>query len=369
MVYTTAERAEVGIEEQVARYQELSEQRRILKTRVEKAEAQQRSVNERVFQRVYEDYLRRLQEIESELEPLAAEVQKARASIQNEIREINIRTEEIQDEIDEIAFRYRVGEYDAENSNDKQTPLADEYERLVQRRRVLSESFTRTEGGEEKLPASDAFSQTDADRTVPNGRQPVDSPIPAPPPPSKTDESSCPPERDTAGPDAFIDPTKWVGEFADDEPEVAVKTKNNAPPEARKHGDESMDALSALADPSDDSSAGASAGSRASESPYDETTRGLPILTIVTGPGAGKRLPLLPITMTLGREVDNNIELKDVDVARYHARISFEAGQYTIQDLEGSPGTFVDGQRITKTVLFPGSTIRVGNSELRMELG
>ncbi len=75
MVYTTAERADVRLEEQLAQYRELSEQRNILKTRVEKAQAQQRSVNDRVFQRVYEDYLNRLQEIESKLAPLAGEVQ------------------------------------------------------------------------------------------------------------------------------------------------------------------------------------------------------------------------------------------------------------------------------------------------------
>ncbi len=73
--------------------------------------------------------------------------------------------------------------------------------------------------------------------------------------------------------------------------------------------------------------------------------------------------------MTLGREVDNNIEIKDIDIARYHARISFEGGHYTIQDLEGSSGTFVDGQKISKAVLTPGSSIRVGNSELKLEPG
>ena len=71
------------------------------------------------------------------------------------------------------------------------------------------------------------------------------------------------------------------------------------------------------------------------------------------------------MTMMVGREVDNNIEIRDMNVARYHARISFEAGKYVIQDIEGSPGTFVDGERITKVALAPGAVIRVGGTELK----
>lgn len=187
--------------------------------------------------------------------------------------------------------------------------------------------------------------------------------------------------------EAFVDPTEWVGEFVRNDPAEENADLGSArdhptasaagvtgreqpgsldPPEA-----EVSDPLASLADPWDDTTAPsdetAPQGTRNSSN--DGEPAGLPILTISRGPGAGKRLPLLPVTMTLGREVDNNIELKDKDVARYHARISYESGRYVIQDLDGSSGTFVNGEQVTKTALSPGDLIRVGGTELTLDLG
>jgi len=378
MANTTLERVEQSIEEQIVRYRELSEKRRILRGRIERADAEKRSVKDRVFQRVQSDYRHRLEEIESELEPIAAEVQEARASIQTEIREIDGRTEELQDKIDEIAFRSRVGEYDADASNRLQAPLADDYERLVHRRRVVSELLARIDERESELPTRDNLPR----RETPESRAPERvsehapeqslertpervferasehkgerAPSPAPAAPRSAPRPAGEIRTDSAmrgesairagsGPEsaaaeAFVDPTEWVGEFVIPEPRVAAKAEGSkAPADTERSGNE-MDNLSDLADPSDESiSAPNEVSSRSSERSIGPSDT-LPILTVVSGPAAGKRLPLLPMTMTLGREVDNNIEIKDIDVARYHARISFEGGHYTIQDLEGPRG-------------------------------
>jgi pSer/pThr/pTyr-binding forkhead associated (FHA) protein len=73
------------------------------------------------------------------------------------------------------------------------------------------------------------------------------------------------------------------------------------------------------------------------------------------------------VTMTLGREHDNNIELKDKDVSRYHARIIFSSGEYHIQDLDSSSGTFVNGDSITEKQLSHGDKINVGSTELLID--
>jgi hypothetical protein len=392
MANTTLERVEEKIEEQVIRYRELSDERRILRGRIERAEAEKRSVKDRVFQRVHSDYRRRLDEIESELEPIAAEVQEARASIQTEIREIDGSTEELQDKIDEVAFRFRIGEYDSDASNRLQTPLVDEYERLVHRRRVLSEMLARIDEREDELPALEDLPR--AEKPAPRAGERETPAAPAAPQPfsrrvSAADTASATlggsgvqgdaaaientdfrigSGLESAAAEVFVDPTEWVGEFVIPEPKVAAKTADSAPAPHGARSEEEADNLSDLADPSDESfPASSSRSSQPSERSIGPSDT-LPILTVVSGPAAGKRLPLLPMTMTLGREVDNNIEIKDIDVARYHARISFENGHYTIQDLEGSSGTFVDGQRISKAILAPGSSIRVGTSELRLEL-
>jgi hypothetical protein len=227
----------------------------------------------------------------------------------------------------------------------------------------------------------------DPDRSIEREGARSDDPLPdrmpssALPPFSHETEVDAPARVKSDDADVFVDPTEWAGEFEQndtpDEPEIT--DRNPSGPEDLSGEDETgipgtkneqmFDPLSQLADPSDESAEQVDRAQESGDSTGDTSLGGLPILTIAKGPGAGKTLPLLPMTMTLGREVDNNIELRDMDVARYHARISFEAGKFVIQDLEGSSGTFVNGQRISQATLSPGAVIRVGGTELRLDLG
>jgi len=73
----------------------------------------------------------------------------------------------------------------------------------------------------------------------------------------------------------------------------------------------------------------------------------MPSLVFVNGAHAGESIPLLPTTLTIGREHDNNIELKDPDVARYHARIVHERGHSFIsqREVRGSDDDMVAAAR------------------------
>ncbi|UCG52970.1 MAG: FHA domain-containing protein [Candidatus Latescibacterota bacterium] len=208
--------------------------------------------------------------------------------------------------------------------------------------------------------------------TAPNRAEPEIKPVP----PNETTPTVSDDDQE------FVDPSEWVGEFAR---EVDGKAGKDTPDETSKstdvlddrdksgaQSDLDCDPLAHLADPSDEAIEDpvdkiADDASDASKTHETDAGEGFPILTITKGAGTGRRLPLLPMTMTLGREHDNNIELKDTDVARYHARISFERGEYVIEDLEGSPGTWVNENKITKTVLSPGDTIKAGSTELTIE--
>ncbi len=418
----TVERLDINVDAQFGQYRELVEKRRALKIRMEKAEAEKQSVSERVFQRVMAEYSRELQHIESELEPLARSLQSARATIQDQIKDIDLQVDQIRDRIDEIAFRSRVGEFDSAASDELRAPLADECDRLARRRQQLSETLVRMDAREAAKaadpPKPEAVPRREpreaprsTERPLKPERREIMEPAPAHTEPARVRIEPAPTHTEpgrariepvpahrssdhrehraatdgTSGEgDAFVDPTEWIGEFVKDEnPEPAVSKFEGDPlfsksregtretPGTSFENEQSEDPLAGLADPCEETIAspvdtGPQANPRA---PKETAYGGLPVLTITQGPGAGKTLPLLPMTMTIGREVDNNIELKDVDVARYHARISFEAGHYVIQDLEGSSGTFVNGQKISKAPLSPGSTIRVGGTELHFDLG
>jgi pSer/pThr/pTyr-binding forkhead associated (FHA) protein len=93
----------------------------------------------------------------------------------------------------------------------------------------------------------------------------------------------------------------------------------------------------------------------------------MPSLVFVNGAHAGESIPLLPTTLTIGREHDNNVELKDPDVARYHARIVHERGRYVVEDLDSTTGTWVNGQRTKKAPLNNGDVVRVGSTEIAID--
>ena len=59
----------------------------------------------------------------------------------------------------------------------------------------------------------------------------------------------------------------------------------------------------------------------------------------------------------IGRRLDNQLVVDDPRVSRYHAQIRYVRSHFTIFDLNSTGGTFVNGQRTTQSVLYPGDVI------------
>lgn len=96
---------------------------------------------------------------------------------------------------------------------------------------------------------------------------------------------------------------------------------------------------------------------------------GLPTLQVVSGPASGKRFALDENALEIGRGTGGDGTLGgDPHLSRQHARISaFKDGRLLVEDLGSSNGTFVNGGQIAgATVLRPGDTVKVGDSELRV---
>ena len=75
-------------------------------------------------------------------------------------------------------------------------------------------------------------------------------------------------------------------------------------------------------------------------------------------------IPLSAGTITLGRDSGNDVVLPSPQVSRRHARVICAEGRCTVEDLGSSNGVFLDGERITRGVLNPGSRVRLGGVEL-----
>ena len=124
--------------------------------------------------------------------------------------------------------------------------------------------------------------------------------------------------------------------------------------------------------------AGGGAGSVAPERPMPPSTppasadtavdETKPALLIVGARGETAKRHQLEGEMTIGREA-TDILLTDEQASRRHALIRVSNGQVELSDLDSANGTEVNGVRITSTVaLGHGDTIRVGNTDLRVEL-
>ncbi len=72
--------------------------------------------------------------------------------------------------------------------------------------------------------------------------------------------------------------------------------------------------------------------------------------------------------VSIGRHESNEIRLLSRAVSNFHAEILKEDGALVIQDLGSTNGTRVNGERVERSRVSPGDSIRIGNHVLSLEL-
>ena len=68
--------------------------------------------------------------------------------------------------------------------------------------------------------------------------------------------------------------------------------------------------------------------------------------------------------ITIGRDADNDIQIDNMAVSGEHARIIKGSSHYSIEDLDSTNGTFVNEEKISKTVLRENDEITIGKHTL-----
>ncbi len=86
-------------------------------------------------------------------------------------------------------------------------------------------------------------------------------------------------------------------------------------------------------------------------------------LIMTKGERVGMKVPLQKVTC-MGRGLDMDVRLDELTVSKRHARVLCnDKGEYIIEDLASSNGSFVNGVQVTTKRLKDGDEIRVGNNE------
>lgn len=95
------------------------------------------------------------------------------------------------------------------------------------------------------------------------------------------------------------------------------------------------------------------------------------VLVGINGPLKGKEFAVEKVVYRIGAGVENDLRIeRDEYVSRAHASLRYEhdGGRFVISDERSRNGTFVNGQRLTRTPspIRPGDRIQVGASTLKV---
>lgn len=91
-------------------------------------------------------------------------------------------------------------------------------------------------------------------------------------------------------------------------------------------------------------------------------------LVLLEGPNSGKVFPLGGNTVTIGRDLDNDIALDDLHVSKHHARLTGQGDHWLIEDLNSINGTLVNDTQITEPHrLQPNDTVTLGSLTFRIK--
>jgi pSer/pThr/pTyr-binding forkhead associated (FHA) protein len=69
---------------------------------------------------------------------------------------------------------------------------------------------------------------------------------------------------------------------------------------------------------------------------------------------------------TIGRVEDNTFQIADPSVSSHHCEVLLRGSDVVIKDLNSTNGSFINGEKISESVLKPGQTLKLGQIELQL---
>src|SRR5437016_13904112 len=70
---------------------------------------------------------------------------------------------------------------------------------------------------------------------------------------------------------------------------------------------------------------------------------------------------------TIGRVEDNTFQIAEPSVSSHHCEVLLRGADIVIHDLNSTNGTFINGEKVSESVLKPGQVLRLGQIEMRLE--
>jgi pSer/pThr/pTyr-binding forkhead associated (FHA) protein len=90
-------------------------------------------------------------------------------------------------------------------------------------------------------------------------------------------------------------------------------------------------------------------------------------LVVTEGDKAGTEIALSGRQLTIGRAGDSDLIVDDEYASTHHAKLVFINGDWLIQDLDSTNGTFLDGQKVgTPMTVAMNTQVRVGQTTFEL---
>ncbi len=90
-------------------------------------------------------------------------------------------------------------------------------------------------------------------------------------------------------------------------------------------------------------------------------------LVVLTQSMAGRSIDLASERTTVGRVEDNAVQIAEPSVSSRPCEMLLRGNDVVVTDLGSTNGTFINGEKISESVLKPGQTLRLGNVELKLD--
>lgn len=85
-------------------------------------------------------------------------------------------------------------------------------------------------------------------------------------------------------------------------------------------------------------------------------------LVVIYGDDMGRRIPLSPEPLTIGRASNCEVQIDHDSASRRHARITQRETHFHIEDLGSTNGTYVNDEPVDATTLRDGDQVKVGRT-------
>jgi len=86
------------------------------------------------------------------------------------------------------------------------------------------------------------------------------------------------------------------------------------------------------------------------------------------GPEKGETFRLAPGVTVIGRDPSCDIQLSEPAISRQHCRIVYDGERFWLSDCQSHNGTFLNGRRISKSLLYDGDVFQVGHTRISFSL-